>query len=242
MRHLIMSDLETWGVAIADLMPYHSELPPVSSIFIPAATGDRAVVSMNATRCQALVEHIPTDVLHDGQLETVDIVLVDGHQMMVGEAIAQAAKQQGIPVVIDGGSWKPGFDTVLPYADIAICSANFYPPDCRDLDEVIEYLQALGIPHIAITQGDRPIRYDTSGKSGLLPVPAIQPIDTLGAGDIFHGAFCHFLLNAMRPRQHGATVTLELFVAALESASAIAAQSCQSFGTRDWMRAAGKKC
>ncbi len=243
MRHLIASDLDTWGVAIADLMPHHPELPSVSSIIITAATGDRAVVSMNATKCQALVEQIPTDVLRKGRLETIDIVLVDGHQMAVGRAIAQAARQQNIPVVIDGGSWKPGFETVLPYTDVAICSANFYPPGCRTFDEVIEFLKGFGISHLAITQGDRPIRYETLGKSGLVPVQAIHPVDTLGAGDIFHGAFCHFLLNGTEQNwPSGAAIPSGQFVTALERASAIAAHSCQHFGTRDWMKSGAKKC
>ncbi|PMB30496.1 ribokinase, partial [Fischerella thermalis CCMEE 5319] len=47
-------------------------------------------------------------------------------------------------------------------------------------------------------------------------------VDTLGAGDIFHGAFCHYVLR-------------ENFLDALASAAKIAAFSCQFFGTRRWM-------
>jgi sugar/nucleoside kinase (ribokinase family) len=47
---------------------------------------------------------------------------------------------------------------------------------------------------------------------------------TLGAGDIFHGAFCHrYVVNGFGFRD------------ALEFASAIASRSCQYFGTRAWM-------
>jgi hypothetical protein len=88
-------------------------------------------------------------------LQGVNIVLIDGHQMAVGEEIARKAKENHIPVVIDGGSWKPGFENVLPFVDYALCSANFYPPGCNTTEEVFSYLSEMGIPHIAITNGEK---------------------------------------------------------------------------------------
>jgi len=88
---------------------------------------------------------------------------------------------------------------------------------------VIAYLRSLHIPHIAITQGAKPILYSTNEICGEIPVPQIQPIDTLGAGDIFHGAFCDAILRMG-------------FREALGEAAAIAARSCLSFGTRAWMQ------
>jgi sugar/nucleoside kinase (ribokinase family) len=148
--------------------------------------------------------------------------MIDGHQMMVSGAIAKLAKANHIPIVIDGGSWKPGFETVLPFVDYAICSANFYPPGCHNRAEVFAYLAEMSIPHIAITHGENPIQYLSLGESGELPIPQIQAVDTLGAGDIFHGAFCHYILQ-------------ENFTQALASATKVAAYSCQFFGTRQWM-------
>ena len=159
-------------------------------------------------------------------MQDIDIVLIDGHQMALGCAIAQKAKTENIPVVIDGGSWKPGFDKLLPFVDYAICSANFYPPDCHNSEEVFAYLNQIGIPHIAITHGEKPIQYLSHNLSQseikILDVPKIQAADTLGAGDIFHGAFCHYVLQ-------------ETFTTALEEAAKIAALSCQFFGSRRWM-------
>jgi sugar/nucleoside kinase (ribokinase family) len=222
--HLIRSDLQTCGVAIVDLAPNRSASPPVSSIVVTQDTGERAVVSINAVGAQAHPSDIPSDRLRsvNSSVDSVNIVLLDGHQMTVGRAIATQAKAVGIPVVIDGGSWKPEFETVLPLADYVICSANFLPPDCLTSTDVISYLSAQGIAHIAITYGDQPIVYHSDRQSGTIAVPAIHPIDTLAAGDIFHGAFCHFILH------------LE-FVEALERAAAIAALSCQSFGPRCWL-------
>jgi sugar/nucleoside kinase (ribokinase family) len=157
-------------------------------------------------------------------LQTVDIVLIDGHQMAIGREIAIEAQSRGIPVVLDGGSWKPGLDTVLPYINYAICSANFQPPDCQNQKEVFAYLDRFKIPQIAITQGENPIQFFDRGNRGTIEVPSIQAIDTLGAGDIFHGAFCHSILSGD-------------FAQSLVQAAGIAARSCQFFGTRQWMKA-----
>jgi sugar/nucleoside kinase (ribokinase family) len=212
---LIRADLENCGVAIADLDPTRTDSPPVSSIVVTQATGDRAVVSINAVKSQISVNSIPSNIL-DG----VDIVLIDGHQMEVGAAISQFANLKNIPVVMDGGSWKPGFETVLPCIDYAICSANFQPPNAQD---VVEFLNSFGISQIAITHGKDEIEAWNQERFRV-EVPHVSVVDTLGAGDIFHGAFCHYILE-------------ETFATALSKASKVAAGACQFFGTRAWLAA-----
>lgn len=219
----VLADLAAQQIEPIDLQPESPEPPPTSSILVTQATGERAVISINATRLQANPEQIPTAVLQ-AALQDVQVLLIDGHQMALGLEIARQAKAAGIPVVIDAGSWKPGFEAVLRYADAAICSANFLPPSCQTQADVLDYLQALQIPQIAITQGEQPILYRSASRQAELSVPSVQAVDTLGAGDIFHGAFCYFLLRSG-------------FVEALDQAAQVAALACQSFGTRSWMRA-----
>lgn len=218
LTHLIRADLDSAKVALMDLAPTRQEPPPVSSIIVTEATGERSVISINASRIQVGESDLPPDIL-----EAAQIVLLDGHQIVVGRAIAAQARVRGVPVVIDGGSWKPGFETVLALADYAICSANFYPPECQTPAQVVAYLQQLGVPNIALTRGEQPILYWSLQTEGRVAVPEVPVVDTLGAGDIFHGAFCAAILR-------------QDFVAALATAAKVAAHSCQSFGTRAWMR------
>ncbi|MEL6162686.1 MAG: PfkB family carbohydrate kinase, partial [Cyanobacteria bacterium J06628_3] len=131
MTQLIKSDLANYQVEIIDNYPTTANPPPVSSIIVSKETGERAVISINAVKTQVSSQSISPDILQD-----IDIVLIDGHQMALGCAIAQLAKAEKIPVVIDGGSWKPGFDRLLPFVDYAICSANFYPPGCHNSEDV----------------------------------------------------------------------------------------------------------
>jgi sugar/nucleoside kinase (ribokinase family) len=80
----------------------------------------------------------------------------------------------------------------------------------------------MGVQQIAITHGANPILADS--YTGMVEVPHVDAVDTMGAGDIFHGAFCYF-----------ASVGYE-FVKALREASEIAADSCRFHGTREWMQ------
>jgi sugar/nucleoside kinase (ribokinase family) len=219
MAQSIRADVQNWGAILLDLTPDRTESPPVSSIIVTRSTGDRAVVSLNAKNTP-VAANPELDVLLDG----VEIVLIDGHQMEVGAAIAQRAANRGIPVVVDAGSWKPGFENVLLWTTYAICSENFLPPSCRSLEEVVLYLSQFGIPHVAVTGGGGAIAYLSKGDIGIIEVPRIHVVDTLGAGDILHGAFCHFIGDMD-------------FVEALKSASQIASHACQFFGTRSWMEA-----
>ncbi|MEO0408965.1 MAG: sugar kinase, partial [Cyanobacteria bacterium P01_A01_bin.135] len=124
----LAADLAGQGVTLVDLTPTSVVPPPVSSIFVTLGTGDRAVVSLNAQRQQATPEAAATSGIDLGALlPGIQVVLIDGHQMAVGAAVAQIAQARAIPVVVDGGSWKPGFDRVLQYADYAICAARFRP-------------------------------------------------------------------------------------------------------------------
>ncbi|MBD2690760.1 sugar kinase [Anabaena catenula] len=217
MTQLIRTDLGNYQVAIIDLDSSKDTPPPVSSIIVTQSTGERAVISINAVKTQANITSTPTNIL-----QNIDIILIDGHQMAVSKIIAETAKNKNIPVVIDGGSWKPGFEEILPFVDYAICSANFYPPGCKNQEDVFIYLQNFNIPHIAITKGEKSIEYLSNQKRGLIDIAKIKTVDTLGAGDIFHGAFCHYILQSN-------------FQQSLELASNIAAEACKYFGTRRWM-------
>jgi sugar/nucleoside kinase (ribokinase family) len=211
---LIRADLAEQKVTLIDLMPDAVEPPPLSTILVTAATGERAVVSRNAVGRQ-----VAPPQEWETWLEDIDVILVDGHQMALGQAIAQQAQQREIPVVIDAGSWKPGFEQVLPLADCVVASSKFRIPGQATPEDTLETLHTWGIMEVAMTFGHEPIRWRRGNTQGNILVPQVSVKDTLGAGDFFHGAFCHYRL------------TLD-FPEALAAAAREAAHSCQFFGTR----------
>ncbi|HUI84551.1 MAG TPA: PfkB family carbohydrate kinase [Candidatus Binatia bacterium] len=218
---VIREDLERFSVRLHDLAPGREEPPPVSSILVLRHRGERTVVSANAAVFSPLKAEF-----HPRWLQGVSVMQVDGHYMPLCIAAARLAHGHGIPVVLDSGSWKEGMDELLRFLDIVICSADFRPPGCRSEADVLDFLSERKIPRIAITRGASPLRFLDRGKRGEIPVEKVRPADTLGAGDIFHGAFCYYIC---RPGYS--------FRDSLKAAARVAAFSCRYLGTRSWMEA-----
>jgi sugar/nucleoside kinase (ribokinase family) len=98
------------------------------------------------------------------------------------------------------------------------------PPGCSTEEDVLAFLKASGVANIAITRGAESIRYLSAVNSGIVQVPQVDVVDTMGAGDIFHGAFCYY------------SAVGRGFVEALAEAARVASESCRFRGTRDWMK------
>ncbi len=214
---LVKEELQRRAVTLIDPIPESEVPPPISSVWVNRH-GQRSVVSVNTTRLE-----ISAPQVDQSSLAGARILLVDGHSMETCQAWAAASRSHGIPVIFDGGSWKRGTEHLLKYVDTAVCSADFLPPGATGEDTVIQYLQAAGVSQVAITNGAEPVRFAVASHSGLIEVPQVDAIDTTGAGDIFHGAFCFH------------TASDSSFVDALRAAAGIAAASCQFRGTREWM-------
>lgn len=217
----IRADLTAHGVTILDVDQDYAEPPTVSSIMVTESTGERAVVSTNAVGRDLR----PPDNL-DALVADATVVELDGHHIGLARAVAQQAAAAGRVTLFDGGSWKPGTADLLPYLDVVVCSADFHPPGVSD---TLRFLLNNGVSFAAVTSGPGPIRWHTGDDSGELAVPAATVADTLGAGDVLHGALAYAL------RQNPA-LTTEVFVSALAFAAGVATRSCASFGTRSWMR------
>ena len=158
---LITVELEGYSLEVIDLNPWQTHEPPISSIIVTQSTGERAAISLNAVKSPANPLFLPPSIISD-----VDIVLIDGHQLVISEEIIRQIPERKIPVVLDGGSWKPGLESILPKVDYVICSSHFFPPDCEDVESVFRYLQDCGVPHIAMTHGEEAIRYWSQGEWG----------------------------------------------------------------------------
>ena len=214
----IESELRHYNVEFTDLSPLANQLPTVSSI-VTTRGGYRTVITT-----ASLLTSNASDMTFIVHQDDYGVVLVDGFNMETCCIVAAQAKQCGIPVVLDGGSWKDGMERLLPSIDIAICSEHFLSPNGGDEDSVMEYLARQGVRYRAITSGECPIIYSVPDGNGEIAIEPVEVVDTLGAGDILHGAFCYYYRMGTN------------FVPALLQASRIATLSCQTVGTRSWMQ------
>jgi sugar/nucleoside kinase (ribokinase family) len=214
---MVREETGRYGIQLIDLNAQFANLPAISSVMVNRS-GQRNVVSANAIRV-----HTPEAVIDQHALTNARMVMVDGHHMQACQAWAAEARVQGKPVVFDGGSWKDGSEELLKSVTTAICSADFLPPGSKNTQQAVEYLRAHGVANVAITHGGEPIEFVSGMTEGTLRVPQVEVIDTTGAGDVLHGAYCYYATLG-----HG-------FVEALSEAAEIAAESCRHEGTRAWM-------
>jgi sugar/nucleoside kinase (ribokinase family) len=214
---VIREELQRHSVQLLDLNSQFDGEPAISSISVDK-NGYRNVVSANTTRIATLALDVDRNTLSQAR-----VVLIDGHHMQACQAWATVAREHKIPVVLDGGSWKEGTEALLKSVQTAICSADFNPPGCKSKDDVISYLKNCGAANIAITDGANPIQFVSGPSSGTLAVPQVEVVDTMGAGDVLHGAYCFFVSKGRG------------FIESLAEAAKIAAESCRYAGTREWM-------
>ncbi|UFS71182.1 PfkB family carbohydrate kinase [Geomonas sp. RF6] len=220
MARAISDDLRSHHVRLHDIAPTSDFRPPVSSAFLTAGSASRALVSLNASKVAETALWNREEIL-----EGCELLLVDGHYMDAAIRAARWASAAGIPVVLDGGSWKEGTEELLEFCDMVIASSRFHPPGCSGKSHSVEYLTGAGIRRIAITDGAEPIVVRDENGGALVATYRSRGIDTTGAGDVFHGAFCYYFLEGCDFRQ------------ALSEAARVAAVKCDHLGARSWFTA-----
>ena len=217
---VVHRELDKFGIELVDLAASGEDVLPVSSIVVVPQTGSRTVIDQQPAPDLHAVDNA------DALLAGIDVVLTDGQFAPVAVEVLARARARSIPTVLDGGSWKPGTEQLLALIDHAIVSERFSPPD-GSVGDLHDTIRRLGPRNVAVTHGPGPIDWSSGATRGEIIPANVEAVDTLGAGDIFHGAFCHYLGMD------------EPFERALEVAAEIAANSCTTFGTRAWIDEAG---
>jgi sulfofructose kinase len=148
---------------------------------------------------------------------------IDGHDTPAVARAAEIARRHQIPVTVDVDTIYPGFDRVLPNVDYLISSSEFparwtgEPDPFRALAMIQnEY----GMLVAAMTLGADGALARFNGEFIYSPGFVVECVDTTGAGDVFHGAFCYSVIESMPLRQ------------ALEFSNAMAALNCTALGAR----------
>ncbi len=218
------ADLAARGVDVFDALPASGDDTPtrqfgVSSVLVVDTTGERTVVSRSGA-------DLPVEV--DSQLqarvsavvEGAAVVLIDGHHPALAAAAVEAATG---PVLLDAGSWRGTIEPLLPGVTCAVCSSVFRMPGTLTVDESAAALRRAGVQRVAVTAGPRPVRWWDATGSGVIDTPTVMVRDTLGAGDVFHGAVARALAVGAE------------FPAALAFASRVACIRVGHAGPRSWL-------
>ena len=211
------SDIMAHAIALIDLDTLPHRPPSVGSVLVDLESHEYGVAYSTTYARKLRSLDVNETIFHD-----VDIVFLDGTFPPQAREVASRAKHQKVPVVLATGIWREGLEELLPFVDYLIISQAFRMGDSKNSDEVFNGLSRYGVQHIIITRAEKPMEVFNEGTVHQVPVGTVRVLDTLGAGDILHGAFCHYIKETD-------------FLTAAAKSGEVASFSCSSLGPRAWM-------
>jgi sugar/nucleoside kinase (ribokinase family) len=191
-------------------------------IIIDRSTGERTVLWQRDDCLKILPEEITDDMISCARL-----LHIDGHDTPAVARAAEIARRHGIPVTVDVDTIYHGFDRVLPNVDYLVASSEFPTAWTGETDpfKALATIQdQYGMKVAAMTLGAHGALARENGRFHYAPAFVVNCVDTTGAGDVFHGAFCYAVLQGMPMSQ------------ALEFSNAMAALNCTALGARGGIR------
>lgn len=210
----ILTDLQAEGIDCSGAMRVNGGTASVSLILLDAE-GEKTIATRRGVN---LGNILPQDA---GKLVAdADAVLVDNRFPEFVTAVCRAAHARKIPIVIDLDQATKVDDPLLALGTHVISSAEALR-GTTGLDDYGAGLKRLAehIPgFLAITDGPHGIYWLDDGSIRHMPAFKVKAIDSLGAGDAFHGSFALGLAEGL------ALTDL------LRFSSATAALKCTKFG------------
>jgi sulfofructose kinase len=127
------------------------------------------------------------------------VLHLDGHMADAAIYYARAAREKGVLVSLDGGALRPRIEELIDFVDVAVVSKQLCKQMSFSETEMLAWLKSKGCRVGAVTIGEKgTLWYEGDGAPQHLPallVPTEKVVDTSGAGDVFHGAYCASFLE-----------------------------------------------
>ncbi len=189
-----------------------------SFILVDETTGERSILWRRDPRLELLPQELRREWIVQAKL-----LHIDGHDCANAATAARWAREARIPVIADLDNLYPGVEALLENVDYLISSREF-PARLSGEQNLL-----ISLPHIftrfgcrvaAATLGDEGVLAWDGSKFHYCPAFAVAPIDTTGAGDIFHAGFAYAQIQRWDLEK------------ALEFSCAAAALACTAVGAR----------
>jgi sugar/nucleoside kinase (ribokinase family) len=188
---------------------------PISNIMIDPS-GERTIVTFRDTELWKV--RLPRA---DTLLEDCDAILTESRCAEFCTDLCAEARRRGIPVIVDADRAMSLREGLLTASSHLVFSSEPLQEtaDVSDDGEALKKISRLTSSFLAGTRGAQgTIWLDENGNLQQTPAFPVHTVDTLGAGDVFHGAFALAITEKQGLR------------AALRFASAAAALKCTRFG------------
>lgn len=201
--------VDTSAMIIADIST------PQSFIVIDSQTGERTVLLSRPAEAQVNAKELDVELIRQARC-----LHVDAHDVEATMRAVRVAKEQNVLVSVDIGSNRSLPPDFFEFVDIAIVSEDFANAQLEKNNSLknAEKLVHWGATLAAVTCGANGSYVATATDAFFQPAFPVTPVDTTGAGDVFHGAALFAILEHYSVRQTAAF------------ASAAAALACTRVG------------
>lgn len=186
----IRRELEGYGVDCLHVRSMPGRQSSLSAVYVDAR-GERMIVNHSDPA-------MPSDPawLDDISLAGVKAVLADTRWPEGAQRILRRARDAGIPAVLDADVPVPtsrGFLESASHVAFSLPGLRDYAGGgCDDLASTLSTLQRVANEcdrWCCVTLGADGVAYSRGGVPERVPALSVTVVDTLGAGDVWHGAF-----------------------------------------------------
>jgi sulfofructose kinase len=184
----VAAQLAADGVDVSGLHAFEGLTTSTSAVLVDDR-GERLVVGYRGTALQAPADWLPVSRLRDAGALLADVRWPAG-----AAAALEAARASGVPAILDGEVALRGIlDDLVGRADHVVFSEKGLEAfSGEDADAGLREAIARGATVAAVTLGERGVRWIEARAPHtvqVLPAFAVDVVDTLAAGDVFHGAY-----------------------------------------------------
>ncbi len=198
----ILADFKAENVDVSGIAVRKGGSSPIAYCWI-TPDGKRSVAWTKNNLELLKAGEIPVELIRNAK-----VLHLDGHHPDAAVAAATLAKESGVLINLDAGTFTPRIDELLKLADILITSEAFARKWSgeTDLDKALVKLKTLGAKVTGVTAGDAG-SIIIADDGSFIRCPAFNElpvVDSTGAGDAYHCGFavkyltCKDLYECMR--------------------------------------------
>lgn len=213
----IIAELSECGIDTADMVRVPGARSVLSTILIDDS-GERLIVPFYDTRLHEAAKPVAAS-----DIAPFDAVLVDVRWQKLALQVLRAAREAGKPAILDGDVAPDG--VIEPLAEAA-SHVVFSEPAAQRLTGITDPAAMVSTlkrrfthAFVSVTAGENGCFWfdDRANCISHRPALAVRTVDTLAAGDIFHGAFALAIAegkpiaDAMRLSSVAAALKCEIF-------------------------------
>jgi len=185
---LCLDRLDAFGVDTRFVEIVEGGRTPVAYLFVTRKSGSRTIIyePSQLPKIELAREHLAT-------LSTAQTVLLDPETTYLAAIVKKNAGPK-TRIIYDCERWKQGIEQMMRLADYFIPSAAFLESASlgyghMDFCQKVLQLKKEIKGQLIVTRGKEGAFYPHNGSLYRVPAPKVPAIDTIGAGDNFHGAF-----------------------------------------------------